>query len=218
MQIVLYGSGKQAELAHYYFTYDSPYEVVAFCVESAYLPAGSPMLLGLPIVGFEEISVQYPAASYKLHVAVGQIGARKRFFEAAKAKGYSFVNYISPLAQIWPDLVIGENVFIDQGSRLHPFVTVGDNVMLIGAQIGHHSHVGSHTLLSTCILGGSVTINSGSFVGMGTVINEGVQVGANNIIGSGCLISRSTKDNAIYSGNATKSRQVDTTRFALFKR
>ncbi|RPD44841.1 hypothetical protein DNI29_19220 [Hymenobacter sediminis] len=100
---------------------------------------------------------------------------------------------------------------------IHPFVSLGDNVMLIGTQVGHHSIIGSHTLLSACILGGSVAVAEGSFIGMGTIINESIQVGRNNVIGSGCLIRKHTKDNAVYSGTETKPRAVDATRFTLFK-
>lgn len=37
MDIIIFGVGSQAELAHYFFTHDSDYQVVAFCIDAAYL-------------------------------------------------------------------------------------------------------------------------------------------------------------------------------------
>ncbi len=40
-KIVIFGTGDIAQLAHYYFTTDSPYEVVAFTVDKAFLTEDS---------------------------------------------------------------------------------------------------------------------------------------------------------------------------------
>lgn len=216
MQLIIYGTGKQAEMTHYFFTHDSPFEVVAFCVEAAYLPAESATLLGLPIVAFEELPTRYPTAAYHLHIAVGQIKARRRLYEQAKALGYPLASYISSRAQHWPDLEVGEHVFIDPVMHLHPFVRIGDNVMLIGSKIGHHTVIGSHTLMSGVTVGGNASIGEGSFIGMGAVINENVRVGIGNIIGAGAQIGRHTDDYAVYTGQYSKKRQVSADRVSLF--
>ncbi|TGE14692.1 acetyltransferase [Hymenobacter elongatus] len=218
MEVIIYGIGNQAEMTHYLFTHDSPHEVVAFCVDSAYLTSTTATFFGLPVVAFEELTTYYPAARYQLHIAIGQIRARRRVFEAAKAQGYSFASYISSKAQTWPDLVVGEHVFIDPVTIIHPFVTFGDNIISIGCRIGHHSHIGSHILISSTTLGGNVTIGDGTFIGMGSIINEDVVIGRNNIIGSGCLIGKRTEDNAVYSGQYTQKRLVTADRVALFRK
>lgn len=219
MKVVIHGLGKQAEFTHYCFTHDSPYEVVAFCVDAAYLPADGPStFLGLPVVSFEELTASYPPAAYVLHIAVGQNSGRRRLYDAAKARGYGFASYVSSRAQTWPDLITGEHVFIDPVSCIHPYVTVGDNTMLVGVRIGHHSVIGRHVTISGCTMGGNVTVGDGTFIGMGTVINEDMTIGSSNIIGSGCLISRSTADNAVYAMPGTRPRQVSADRIALFKK
>lgn len=219
MKVVICGLGKQAEFTHYCFTHDSPDEVVAFCVEAAYLPQDEgASFLGLPVVSFEELAAHYPPAEYVLHIAVGQSNGRRRLYEDAKARGYGFASYISSRAQTWPDLIKGEHVFIDPVSFVHPYVTVADNVMLLGVIIGHHCRIGSHSTLSVCTIGGGTTIGDATFIGMGTVVNENLTVGNNNIIGSGCIISRSTADNAVFGMPGTKPRQVSADRISLFKR
>ena len=37
-KVIVFGLQDFAELAHYYLTHDSDYEVVAFCVHEAFLP------------------------------------------------------------------------------------------------------------------------------------------------------------------------------------
>jgi len=218
MKIVIYGLGKQAEMVHYLFTHDSPHQVAAFCVDAAYLPAENTLFSGLPVVSFEDLTAHYPATDYGLHIAVGQVKARQRIYETAKAWGYSFASYISSKARIWPDLITGEHVFIDQVMDIHPCVSVGNNTMLIGCRIGHHTRIGDHVLMSGVTVGGGATVGDNTFIGMGTVVNEGISIGQNNIIGSGCLISRSTADYAVFSGAASKPRAVDAKRIALFRK
>jgi sugar O-acyltransferase (sialic acid O-acetyltransferase NeuD family) len=217
-KVILCGLGKQAELTHLLFTHDSDYMVAAFCVEMAYFEQAPLHMLGLPVVAFETMLADYPPTEYCIHIAIGQNHARQRLFEKAKSLGYSFASYISAQVRLWPSTVIGEHVFIDQYTWIHPFVTIGDNTLLIGARIGHHSRIGQHSLLSSCILGGSVMVGDKSFVGMGTIINDNVTVGHHNLIGSGCLIARSTPDNAVYSAPATKQRTVSADRVKLFNR
>lgn len=218
MKTVIYGIGRQAELTHYFFTHDSPHEVAAFCVDAAYLPPSPARLRGLPIIAFEDLSQSYPPSTYQLHIAVGQPRARQRLYEAAKALGYRFTSYVSSKASVWPDLVLGEHVFIDQPTFIHPLVTIGDNTFLSGPTIGHHSIIASHVLLSTATLGGNVKVGQGSFIGMGAVVNENLRIGQYNIIGAGAIITRSTEEGAVYTAPVAERRPVDARRVALFRR
>ena len=217
-KVIICGLGKQAELTHHFFTHDSDDTVVAFCVEAAYFAQAPTHFVGLPVVAFDTLAQHFPPADYCLHIAIGQNPARQRLFEQAKATGYSFASYVATDLRIWPSIVLGEHVFIDQFTRLHPFVTVGDNTILAGALIGHHARIGSHCLISSCILGGSVSVGDHTFIGMGATVNEKTHIGHHNIIGSGCLITRSTPDNAVYSAPPTKQRAVPADRFKLFAR
>lgn len=218
MKTIVYGTGRQAELMHYLFAHDSPHEVAAFCIEAAYLPASPAGLRGLPVVAFEELSHRYPPTAYQLHIALGQPKARQRLYEAAKALGYGFTSYISSKASVWPDLVLGEHVFIDQPSVIHPLVTVGNNAFLIGPKIAHHSVIGSHVLLTGTTLGGNVQVGDGTFMGMGSVVKENLRIGQHNIIGAGAIITRHTADGAVYTAPAAEKRSVDARRVALFRR
>jgi len=112
-KVVLFGSGKQAELAHFYFTHDSPYEVAAFTVDGDHVR--EKQFRGLPLLPFEEIEKKYPPEKFKMFIAVGYrklntIRAGK--YGEAKRKGYELVSYVSSKAIQWGDTVVGDNCFI----------------------------------------------------------------------------------------------------------
>ena len=68
-KVVIFGTLDTAELAHYYLTHDSKYEVVAFTVNKEYLkedtftPRGS--TTSYPVVPFEELENYYPPTEYR---------------------------------------------------------------------------------------------------------------------------------------------------------
>ena len=66
--------------------------------------------------------------------------------------GYSLVSYVSSKAILWPNVEIGENCFVMEGSIIQPFARIGDDVTIgPGNRIGHHSVIGDHCFLaSTC--------------------------------------------------------------------
>ncbi|MCX2574291.1 acetyltransferase [Pedobacter sandarakinus] len=216
--LIIYGTGKMAELICYSFIHDSPYEVVAFCVDDAYVKPEGGKLLDIPIYNFGEIQKLYPPSENKMHVAIGRNSARTVIYNNAKTAGYSFANYISSKANFWPDLTVGENVFIDQCCDIQPFVTIGNNCMLIGSRIGHHSKVHDNVLLSGNILAGNVTIGKNSFLGINSAVKEDIVIGENNIVGAGVFINKNTEDNKLISNPATPQRVSDSKRFVLFNK
>jgi hypothetical protein len=52
-ELIIVGDSVFAQVAYEYFTHDSPYRVVAFTVERAYLR--DPLLFGLPVIPLEDI-------------------------------------------------------------------------------------------------------------------------------------------------------------------
>jgi sugar O-acyltransferase (sialic acid O-acetyltransferase NeuD family) len=216
MKVVIYGVGKMAEFIYYSFQNDSCYEVIAFCADETYLDPEKPTLFGCPVLSFTEITQMFPPGHYLLHIAIGRNNAREIIFNKAKELGYEFANYICSKANVWPDLVIGQNVFIDQASVIQPYVTIGDNCMFIGARIGHHSRIENNSLLSGCSLAGSVTIGANSFLGLNSSIKEGVQIGVQNIIGAGCFISKNTENGSMIYQDRSVQKVVTSRNIVLF--
>jgi sugar O-acyltransferase (sialic acid O-acetyltransferase NeuD family) len=200
-KVVIYGTGDVALLSHYFLTNDSPYEVVAFCLERERMTAAT--FLGLPLVAFEEVDGTYPPTEYRMMVGVGFQRVnhlRSEIYQQAKAKGYAFSSYVSSSSTTWPDLVIGDNCIIMEGNLIQPYVTIGDNVILgPGNSIGHHVRIMDHVFLASCVaLSGRVTLEAHCFLGANSAVRDGVTVGEASVIGANAVVLRNTKPRDVY--------------------
>ena len=207
-KIIIYGIGKLAEYVSYVFENDSEYEVVAFCVEENFFNENQTTQLGLPILIFENISIKYDPNNYSMFIAVGNNDVRERIYNESKAQGYSLANYISSKAETWPNLIMGDNTFIGEGSTIQPFVALQKNVIMFSSNIGHHCNIGNHILISGGYLAGNVTVGDYTFIGLNATINQNVIIGKYNIIGVGSNISKNTQDDSVYTNSGTIKRTV----------
>lgn len=215
-EIVVFGTETLARLAHFYFTRDSPYEVVAFTVDQAY--ATDTSYLGLPLVPFEDITDLYPPDRYGMFVAIGyrRLNAlRAAKYAAAKAKGYQLVSYMSSKSTHWSDTEFGDNCFILEHQVLQPFVRLGNNVILwSGSHFGHDVVIEDHCWLSSHIVcSGGVHIGRSSFIGVNVTIRDNVRIGHECIIGAGAVMLRNTKDREVYVAEQTKRYRLDSMYF-----
>src|SRR5690606_19662227 len=111
-------------------------------------------------------------------------------------------------ANTWPDLEVGDNCFIGEGSVLQPYLKIGANSILFSARLGHHTKIGDHVLLSGAVTGGNVTIGDYSFVGMNAVIQQNLVIGEKNIIRMGVSIKKSAQNYEVYSSTTSIKRKV----------
>ncbi len=205
-RLIIYGIGKFAEYVKYVFNNDSEYEVIAFCIESSFLNSDS--FANLPLVAFEDLTKFFPVRSHSLFIAVGQNPVRQRLFDAAKEEGFFMPSYVSGKAHTWPNLELGQNCFIGEGSVIQPFVKIGNNSIHFGSRIGHHSLVQDHTLLSGSIIGGNTIIGEGSYLGLNSSVKQNLVVGPKNIIGMNVSIEENTSENAVFTHKGTQKRNL----------
>ena len=59
-RVVIVGTGEQAQIAFEYFSYDSPYEVVAFSTEPQFVKAAT--FCGRPVVPLDQLAAAFPPA------------------------------------------------------------------------------------------------------------------------------------------------------------
>jgi len=216
-KIIIYGVGKFAEYVRYVFDNDSEFKVVAYCIESKFLASNMTNETDIPLLNFDNIEVDYPKEQFKMFIAVGDNNIRERIFHEAKAKGYELVSYISNKATYWDNLVFGENVIITEDTGIQPFVTIGDNCIIIGAKIGHHSKIGNNVLMSCTFLAGDVEIGDNSFLGLNSSYKQKVKIGKHNIIGMSSLITDDTKDYEIYTSKKALKRNISSKRINYLK-
>ncbi len=210
-KLVVFGSGDIAQLAHYYFTNDSEYEIVAFTVDADYIDAE--IFCGLPVVAFEELEKIYPPKDYALFIALSYAKMnliRRQKFDEAIDKGYELVSYISSHATVLNDGKIGKNCFILEDNTIQPFVTIKDNVTLwSGNHIGHHSTIESHCFLaSQIVVSGGVTIGEQCFIGVNATLRDHIKVGDRSILGAGTLLLSNSEPESVYKGTRTNPSTV----------
>jgi sugar O-acyltransferase (sialic acid O-acetyltransferase NeuD family) len=217
-RVVIFGAGQIGELAHFYFTHDSPHQVAGFTVDGAYVKEAE--FLGLPVVPFEDVEGAFPAASHELFVAVSYTRmnrVRIEKFRQARAKGYRLAHYISSRATVWPGFEPRPNQFILEDNTIQPFARVGENVTLwSGNHVGHHSTIGDHCFVAShVVICGNVTIGQGCFLGVNATIREGLTVGNGCLIGAGALILKSTGDDALFVSKGTEKSPVPASRMGF---
>jgi acetyltransferase-like isoleucine patch superfamily enzyme len=214
-KLVVFGSGDIGQLAHYYFTNDSDYDVVAFTVDAAYIKEAT--FCGVPVVPFEEISNQYPPTEYDLFVALSYAKlnqVRREKYLAAREKGYHIPSYISSHATVLNDGRIGENCFILEDNTIQPFVTIGNNVTLwSGNHIGHHSTIHDHCFLAShIVVSGGVSIDESCFIGVNATLRDHITIGSKSVIGAGVLVLADVEPEGLYIGTATERSSIPSTR------
>jgi sugar O-acyltransferase (sialic acid O-acetyltransferase NeuD family) len=213
--LVIFGAGEIAQLAHYYFSTDSDYEVAAFTVDAAYVAEKE--FCGLPVVPFEELAEKYPPGRYNLFVALSYSKlnqVRKEKYLAAKALGYRIASYISSRAAMLNDGKVGENCFILEDNTVQPFVTIGNNVTLwSGNHVGHHSTVHDHSFIAShVVISGGVEIGEQCFIGVNATLRDHIRIGARCVIGAGTLLLADAEPEGVYIGNATERSKIPSTK------
>lgn len=213
--LVIFGAGDIAQLAHYYFSRDSNYEVVAFCVDASYLSQDH--FCGLPVVASGNVEDKYPVDTHSFFVALSYAklnAVRREKYDAIKAKGYRLASYISSKATVLNESRIGDNCFILENNVIQPFVTIGDNVTLwSGNHIGHHSTINDHSFLAShIVVSGGVEIGAQCFVGVNATLRDHIKIGEKCVIGAGAILLADCEAGGVYMSEATPRSPVPSSR------
>lgn len=206
-KIIIFGLRDLAELAHYYFTYDSIHDVVAFCVNQTFMDKKE--FKGLPVVTFEEVEEKFPPNDFKFFVPIAGTNMnrnRERIYLETKEKGYKLVSYISSKATVWPEAVIGENCFIFEDNTIQPFTRIGNNVILwSGNHIGHHGEINDHVFFTShVVLSGHCVVDSYCYFGVNSTIRDGLHIAEGTLVAMGANLTKNTEKWGVYIGNPAK--------------
>ena len=214
-KVVIFGVLDTAELAHYYLSTDSPYDVVAFTVSRDYLESGvfKPRYgeAEYPVVAFEELVTIYPPSEYLLFVPMTGIKMnmiRKHIYLKGKEMGYEYISYVSSKATVCHNK-IGENCFILEDNTLQPFTEIGNNVVMwSGNHIGHHGKIEDHVFFTShVVLSGHCHVKERAWFGVNSTVRDFTTIGEGCLIAMGSLITRSTEDESFYMGLPAKKQE-----------
>lgn len=220
-KIVVFGTGKIAEVCCALFLGDPNFSIAGFTCDRAFMTGQEHH--GLPLVPFEDVDTVFPPADYDMLVAIGYQDVnrlRAERYGRAREKGYRLVSWVSPRAHVPHGCVIGANCIVMDGASLQPYARLGDNVFVWnGAVVGHHATIGDHCwLASNCTISSTATVEPFGFVGVNAAIGHGVTIGARSIVGAAAAITRSTQTDGVYIVADTERFRLDSQRFIKIAR
>ena len=205
-KVVIFGTRDLAELAHYYLTNDSPYDVAAFSLSQEYLNADE--FKGLPVAAFETIEEKYPPDDFAFFAPMSprkMSRLRADIYQQIKAKGYELISYVSSKATRFNN-EIGENCFILADTKLEPFTNIGNNVVMWnGSHVAHHGIVKDHVFLAPeAVLSGHCTVEPYCFCGVNSTVRDGVRLAEGTLVGMSAGVTKDTEEWSVYIGNPAK--------------
>jgi sugar O-acyltransferase (sialic acid O-acetyltransferase NeuD family) len=213
-KLIIFGVLDLAELAHYYISKDTEYEIIGFTVNKDFItnnfftPKGSTKKY--PVYPFEDLELHFHPSEYLLFAPMTgskMNTARKNIYNEGKRKGYTFISYISPNATI-NDNKIGDNCFILEDNTIQPFTEIGNNVVMwSGNHIGHHGKIDDHVFFTShVVLSGHCHVKEKAWIGVNSTIRDGVTIGEGSLIAMGSLITKNVEDNSFYMGVPAKKQ------------
>ncbi len=216
-QIVMFGAGKVADVLYRHITNVGQHNVVAFTTDAAFMPEGG-TFHGKPVVPFDNVADRYPPSTYSMMVVVGyhDLNAlRQAKYEAAKAKGYKLVSFVSPRAGVGDWLEMGDNCIILDNATVEPGARLGNNVVIwSGVLIGHHSTIEDHAWIAgNATFGGSTVLGARSFVGLGAIVGHEVELGEQTLVSAGALVMKCSDPKAVFIEANTPPFRLDSERF-----
>lgn len=211
-KVVLFGTGRGADVAYRFLSRDSGHEVCAFAPDRKYFDRAT--FHGLPVVPFEEVERHYPPDEYLMFILLGyqdMNGLRATKYSEAKRKGYRLATYVSSDIFRVEDIQVGENCFILDNQSISLDVKIGNNVVMWSSNhIGDLSIVEDHAWLASHVtIAADVVVGEGSFLGIGATISNGARLGRKTFVGAHALITSNTPEGSVYV--ATESQRLDFT-------
>lgn len=214
--IILFGTGKIAEVLLYFFTHHSDRKIVACTADRDHMPGTE--WQGLPVIPFEEIARSHPPETHDMFIAIGYQEMntfREERCAQARRLGYTLASYVHPDSGLPSDCVHGDNCFIMNQAHIHPRVRLGNNVFVwSGAMIGHHSSIGDNCWLTSCAnVSGVVTMGKNCFLAVNATVAHGIEIGDECFIGANALVTKNAQPGAVYLVENTKPFRLDSRQF-----
>lgn len=206
-EIVIFGAGDIARLAHFYFTTDSAHKVAGFVVDRAFRAADE--FLGLSLSDADDVTERYPPSNHLMFVALSYAkmnGLRAEKYAAMKQAGYRLASYVSSRCSYLAQTPPGENCFILEDNTVQPFATIGNNVTLwSGNHIGHDVTIEDHCFITShVVISGHVRVGSRSFIGVNATLRNSITIAPQTLIGAGAIIMKDTVDKGVYMPERAK--------------
>lgn len=215
-RVVLFGTGRGAEVAHRFLAKDSAHEIVGFTVDERYIKA--PEHRGLPLVAFEEVEQRFPPDDFRMLILLGyqqMNGLRAAKYDEAKRKGYTLESYVASDIFRIDEVAVGENCFIMDNQSISLDVSIGNDVVMWSSNhLGDKTRVDDHCWISShATVAADVRIGERAFIGIGATVSGRVTIGREGFIGADVLVSSDVPDQAVRVAGRSDTDALKSTAF-----
>jgi sugar O-acyltransferase (sialic acid O-acetyltransferase NeuD family) len=150
-------------------------------------------LLGLPVLGADEVLDSFSPADTELANGIGSAGtpdARQRVYQAGLDRGFRFATVVHPTAIVAESATLGSGAQVLARAVIQPLAVIGANTIInTGAIIEHDVVIGSHTHISPgCVLAGEVRVGDLVHVGVGSIVIQRLSVGTRSLVAAGAVV------------------------------
>lgn len=165
------------------------------------------MLLGLPVLGGDEVLAHHDRGAVTLVNGLGMIDARsatvrRRLQEVLTSRGWTFTAVLHPSAIVSPCAGLASDVQVLAAAVIQTGASIGAGTIInTRAVIEHDATIGdwSH-VASGAVICGDVRIGACTHVGAGATVRQGLRVGARCLIGIGAAVVSDQSDGACVAG------------------
>ena len=217
-RVIIFGTNDFAELAHFYLTTDSNFEVAGFCLSKDYI-GDQKDFKGLPVYSLEDITNTCPTSAFCFFAPMAPKNinqVRRIIYEKLKTLGYEFISYISSRATVLTK-DIGENCFILEDNTIQPFVKIGNNVVMwSGNHIGHHSIISDHVFFTShVVLSGHCVVGEQSFFGVNSTIRDQLIISPGTLLAMSAVLTSNTEEYSVHRGFPAKKLDISSKEAAI---
>jgi sugar O-acyltransferase (sialic acid O-acetyltransferase NeuD family) len=215
-KVVLFGTGRGADVAYRFLNRDSEHEISGFAVDRQYLDRER--FHELPVVAFEDVERHFPPDEFKMFILLGyqRMNAfRAGKYREAKQKGYSFISYANSNFYRAEELSIGENCCILDNQSISLDVKIGNNVVLWSSNhVGDLTVIEDHVWLASHVtIAAEVVVRPYCFLGIGATIGNKVTLAEGTFVGANALVVADTPKNAVCVTGESNRVDADSTTF-----
>lgn len=219
--LIIFGTGKIADVVYYYAKNECKLNVVAFTVDQAFINGSK--FHDLPVIPFDEIVNHYSPDKYSMFIAIGYHDLnrlRETKYLEAKRLGYEIVSIVSPQSKLPLTVKYGENCFIMPPSIIHPEVEIGNNTFVwSGSMVGHHTIIGDNCWLTSCTnISGVVKVGKNCFFAVNSTVGHGVTIGERCFLGANSLVTKNLAENKVVIEESSKVFRLESDQFLRFSK
>ena len=167
-------------------------------------------LVGQEILTFEQFCARN-ASHREAIFGIGDANTREILAEKCKAAGIEIGSVVAANAMVL------DNVVIDEGATICPFVLISSNVT-IGRlfQANIYSYVAHDCVVGDCVtlapgakVNGNVHVGRGAYIGTGAIVKHGapgapLTIGENATVGMGAVVTKSVPAGVTVVGNPAR--------------